>query len=546
MEVSVNQVVAGNNPRRFMDVSELEELTRSIQSVGIIQPITVKQGENAGEYIIVAGHRRHKAAIAAGLQTIPVHVIEADNDTEAMALIENTVRSDMSAAEESDAAMALLNKNKGDMTEVALILGWTESKLRRRVALNACSEKVREALAERKIKLGIAELLATVPEHKKQDKALASIIERGMTVEQVRQLLQKLVQKLDTAIFDKAECNGCKYNTSTQKALFDETVADDAFCTNGSCYKEKTDAAIEMKSEALKTDYATVKIVRLGQAEDWTKLQAGGSDGVGEEQAKQCRSCAHFGATVSAIVGEEGTVEESICFDLSCHEKMVAAEQTPEPEPEQGSETGEDEGEEQENAGTQNAGSSKTATSTKRPAVAISNAMQTYRRGVWNKATLASLAANDNSAKALLVALIATSKSRDFDSGKVEGLCSRSIEGFKDTGGNLGKVAELLESKSERLLTICAGSAVEKMTDQDIQSVLKYLKCDLSEHWQIDKEYLGNMTKTEIQALVKTFELEEKVKDWKKINNGKKGDLIDGILSSGIDFKGMIPFNIQY
>lgn len=551
MQVPLENITAGNNPRRYMDPSELEELTRSIRSVGVIQPITVKRGEGAEKFIIVTGHRRHKAAIEAGLDTIPVHVIENDEDFDAMALIENTVRADMSPAEESDAAVALLNKNKGDMQEVALLLGWTESKLRRRIALNVCSEKVRNALTERKIKLGIAELLATILDHKNQDKALRSIIERNMTVEQVRQLLLKLVQKLDRAIFDKSECADCRFNTGLQKTLFEETLAEDAFCTNGTCYAKKTTEAVEAKAESLKSDYATVRIVRLGTAEDWTKLKADGPDGVGSEQCQRCASCAHFGATVSALSGDEGKIETEICFDLKCNEAMINAEyakvnMAEDENEESGAEKSDETGSGTSSTSSSSGTGSRASAKNSHHSVALSTAMQTYRRKIWGAAALKAIAKNAEGAKALLVALILSEKSRDFDGGKVKTVCEKAISGFSFHTKVIGDVAESVAEKSDSLLTVCAGSAVEKMSEEDVRSTLKYLKADLSETWCINKDYLDLMTKTEINALMVELGLDKKIKDWKKLNGGKKDDLTTGIMASGIDFKELIPLNMAF
>ena len=86
MNVDIAVVRPGENPRRYMDPEELGELTQSIRELGVIQPITVK-AQSDGQYIIVAGHRRHKAAVAAGLTEIPVHVLDDETDSETAALV---------------------------------------------------------------------------------------------------------------------------------------------------------------------------------------------------------------------------------------------------------------------------------------------------------------------------------------------------------------------------------------------------------------------------------------------------------------------------
>ena len=79
-------------PRKLFDEEELQTLADSISQHGIIQPLTVRKGEN-GFYQIIAGERRWRAARLAGLRTVPVTVIEADDKTVLeLALIENLQR----------------------------------------------------------------------------------------------------------------------------------------------------------------------------------------------------------------------------------------------------------------------------------------------------------------------------------------------------------------------------------------------------------------------------------------------------------------------
>ena len=94
-KISVNP----NQPRREFDPIALQELADSIAEIGIIQPITLRQmSEDA--YQIIAGERRYRAAIQAGLQTIPAYIRTADDENVMeMALIENIQREDLNSLE---------------------------------------------------------------------------------------------------------------------------------------------------------------------------------------------------------------------------------------------------------------------------------------------------------------------------------------------------------------------------------------------------------------------------------------------------------------
>jgi ParB family chromosome partitioning protein len=93
-----------NQPRRFIDPQGLDELTESIRSRGVLQPIIVKRDGDG--YLIMAGERRYRAARAAGLRTLPA--IVRDDDPSEIALIENLQREDLTALEEAEGLGAMV------------------------------------------------------------------------------------------------------------------------------------------------------------------------------------------------------------------------------------------------------------------------------------------------------------------------------------------------------------------------------------------------------------------------------------------------------
>src|SRR5690606_16730213 len=101
-EVSLKQVIPGpSQPRQHMDLAELQELSDSIRSQGILQPLVVRLNDKK-EYEIIAGERRYRAAKLAGLDRVPVIIKDVSDETAvAMALIENIQRSDLNPMEEA-------------------------------------------------------------------------------------------------------------------------------------------------------------------------------------------------------------------------------------------------------------------------------------------------------------------------------------------------------------------------------------------------------------------------------------------------------------
>lgn len=556
--MQITQIQTGNNPRRYIDPAELEELTNSVRSLGVLQPIVVKKNDGE-QFTIVAGHRRFAAAKAAGLDDIPVHIIDDDVDTQAAALAENVMRADMSPSEECDAALVLLKKNKGDIKEVSILLGWTEEKLRRRLALAACSQEVRNALAERKIKLGIAELLATVPEHDNQNRALEKIIANNLGVAEVRSFLSKLTQKLSKAIFDKTDCQGCRFNTEHQASLFTEVISEDGYCTNGSCFAAKTEAAVVAKAQSLNDEYTAVHIVGLGDPEDYTKLRAEGEHGVGESQCKACKQCASFGAIVWKTPGHEGEVEDSMCFNLSCNEKMVEAahpkltipvvsaqnlndlDDDQDPAPSVGGveqaagETANDEGD-----GDGNEAGCAGSECAKQPDL-LTNAVREYRRGIWNSMAMVTLAKQPDKGHIALIAILA--KGLQTDRLAIAKVANK----YGASATDLGAFCEELEAAKDKMgamTSASAASSISIMSEQHLRSLLHYLNPDMAEFWTLNETYLKLLTKSHMEAVCEELGISEKLPE--KAFSGKKDEIISAIMKSGVDFKGLIPEQMKY
>ena len=206
-----------HNPRKFFNDAKQQELTRSMAGAGILQPIIVrpiKEANTAGGFWLIAGERRLRAAQSLKWKDIPAVVRDvSDEDALLMATIENTIRSDMSPAEEAQAARKILQAAGNDRAEARRLLGWGEAKFNARLALLHASQTVLDALTEGRIKLGHAELLSQLPA-KTQDGTLSKIIEKGMGVQDVRSAIQQFALALANAPFDTTGCNGCPHVTS--------------------------------------------------------------------------------------------------------------------------------------------------------------------------------------------------------------------------------------------------------------------------------------------------------------------------------------------
>jgi ParB family chromosome partitioning protein len=137
-------------PRKNFDPEELEELTSSIQQIGLIQPILVKPSGDG--YELIVGERRFRAAKMAGLEKIPAMVIHAEaDDQQLIALVENIHRSDLSSVEEAESLQGILDKTGMTQRELARKVGRSQSSLANKLRLLKLDDRVKELLLSRQL-----------------------------------------------------------------------------------------------------------------------------------------------------------------------------------------------------------------------------------------------------------------------------------------------------------------------------------------------------------------------------------------------------------
>ena len=519
----LSALVAGRNPRGHFDEAELSELVASIKANGVAQPILVRPLDKA-TFQIIAGERRVRASrLALGEDaTIPAMVSEVSEDeAQVLALVENTVRAAMSPTEEACAADAIVRKAKGDKAEAAAQLGWPLSKLDRRLALMNLAPQVRAALDRRTIRLAHAELLAAVSQDR-QVSALNKIIDNNLTAAQVKTQLAALAQQLSTAVFDLTDCAGCPYNSSVQRSMFDEAIDAEASCTNPVCWSQKTHTWIDARRAALQEQFPRVVVLEPGATVEPIRLVAEGRLGVGQAQALACKGCASFGATLSALPGSAGAVEEGLCFDGACHTVKVAAQlkasssaagaaassasaPAPKAKPAQASPTG------TTPSGTSAADDESAATSVA-PApttVTLSNRLKDHVITVWRSVLARHVYAHPDTAIAVLLALGLSSRSRCVDSSKLaQALGSLSppsgestTVSLHDFGAAIKAASAVADPARTRLLHAMAASAFKEVDTSALKAAAHALDVRLVDYWKLDEATLTLLTKSELVPL---------------------------------------------
>jgi len=180
-----------DQPRKTFSEESIEELANSIKRHGLIQPIIA---EPAGEdqYIIIAGERRYRAAIKAGLTEVPVILrpVSAEKRLE-LSLIENIQREDLNPMEEAKAYEALMELTGSTQEQVAEIVGKNRSTVANALRLLRLPDAMKQAVSDGKLTPGHARSLLAIADEKKRELLFHRIVEEGLSVRQAELAVQE-------------------------------------------------------------------------------------------------------------------------------------------------------------------------------------------------------------------------------------------------------------------------------------------------------------------------------------------------------------------
>ncbi len=203
-EILIQDIEANpNQPRREFDAEALQELAKSIQEIGIVQPITLRQMEN-GKYQIIAGERRWRASQIAGLTQIPAYIrtIKDENVME-MALVENIQREDLNAIEIALAYEHLMESSGMTQEKVSERVGKSRAAVANYVRLLKLPAQVQMALQNKEIDMGHARALLSLDSPSLQIKLFKDIVKNSYSVRKVEEIVKKFKEGDDIQRSDK-------------------------------------------------------------------------------------------------------------------------------------------------------------------------------------------------------------------------------------------------------------------------------------------------------------------------------------------------------
>lgn len=195
-EISLESITPNpSQPRTSFDEDALNELAVSIREIGIIQPLSLRK-IGSDQYQIIAGERRYRAAIKAGLTTVPAYIRTA-NDTELteMALIENIQREDLNAIEIALTFKKLIDQYNLTQERLSERIGKKRATIANFLRLLRLPAEVQLGLRDKRLDMGHARALLSIENPKMQLKLYNEILRQGLSVRRVEELAK--VYQLD-------------------------------------------------------------------------------------------------------------------------------------------------------------------------------------------------------------------------------------------------------------------------------------------------------------------------------------------------------------
>ena len=182
-----------DQPRVDFDDEAMEELSTSIQKIGVIQPITLRELEDGG-FQIIAGERRYRASLMANLRTIPAYVKTVeDEDVMEMALVENIQREDLNAIEIALTYQKLIDSQSLTQEQLSDRVGKKRATIANYMRLLKLPAVVQMGIKDKKIDMGHARALVAIADPEMQLEIYNQIIKEGLSVRRVEAIVKEKV-----------------------------------------------------------------------------------------------------------------------------------------------------------------------------------------------------------------------------------------------------------------------------------------------------------------------------------------------------------------
>lgn len=246
IELDVDDVLPNRfQPRIKFNETSLNELATSIKEHGVIEPIVVRK--LGDKYEIIAGERRYKATILAGLEKIPAIVTDMnDKKSSEVALIENVQRQDLTPIEEAISYKKILDMGYLTQNDLATKLGKNQSTVANKLRLLDLADEVQEALLDTQISERHARSLLKIKNKEQQKEVLDKIIEDRLTVRKTDEYINSFLQKQTAPVEEKTQA----VEEEIETVDLEEEKTMDMNSLNGTTIPEVTPVVPEIVEDA--------------------------------------------------------------------------------------------------------------------------------------------------------------------------------------------------------------------------------------------------------------------------------------------------------
>ena len=204
VDIPIRQIRPNQSqPRKTFKDEDLNSLASSIEENGILQPLTVRR-LNLQEYELVAGERRLRAAVIAGLKRVPCIVIKCtDRESAIFALLENLQRSDLGMFEEARGISRLIRKYNLTQEETAIKLGKKQNTVANKLRLLKLSMEEQDIINQAGLSERHARAFLRISDESLRKEALSKVISDGLNISQTEELVDNIVSGSCVEVDDK-------------------------------------------------------------------------------------------------------------------------------------------------------------------------------------------------------------------------------------------------------------------------------------------------------------------------------------------------------
>ncbi len=186
-----------DQPRQTFAQDALDDLTRSITTYGVLQPISLRQ-VGPSSYQIIAGERRYRAALAAGLREIPAYIRDAnEQELTEMALIENIQREDLNPIEIALTYNKLIDQYHLTQEQLSERIGKSRAVIANALRMLRLHADVQLALSERRLTEGHARAILRLDDHQMQNKLFHRILAEDLSVRRAEELAKEMLEGVE-------------------------------------------------------------------------------------------------------------------------------------------------------------------------------------------------------------------------------------------------------------------------------------------------------------------------------------------------------------